>query len=165
MDSQESVLLKTIRASLAIFPSLQLAIEQGMGGCQAREKEEWMASVIYDFLKDNKYAPEVGDLEDYIEAIMDNEFDTVVDDGSLSVLARNISQLCRLHRDCKHEELSQQLTSLESQKQRMVLPKASESLQTLTTRDTPDQSSMETDEPSNPTDPEGWTVVNNRKRH
>jgi pre-rRNA-processing protein TSR2 len=171
METQETTLIKAVRASVAIFPALQLAIEQGMGGSQAREKEEWLVSVTYDFIRDNKFNPEIYELEDFIGEIIDNEFDTVVDDGSLEILSRNIYQLCRLQREAREEELIQQLEMLEIQKQRLQFPKESmdQPPSTMspsgTSKANTEETGMEVDDSRNEPDSEGWTVVNNRKRN
>ena len=99
------LLLQLLRLSLAEWPALQLAIEQGMGGTDARDKETWMAQVIFDFLQQNKHVVDEDELYDYIADMMDNEFDTIVDDGSMTMLIRRISVYCKLHLDGKEAEL------------------------------------------------------------
>ncbi|XP_035228269.1 pre-rRNA-processing protein TSR2 homolog, partial [Stegodyphus dumicola] len=60
----------------------QAAIDEGMGGPYAREKEVWMASEIENYFKryDN-VSPE--DIEAYLGAMMETEFETYFEDGSL----------------------------------------------------------------------------------
>lgn len=105
LNSQQPVLLQLLHHSLAEWPALQLAIDQGMGGTNAREKQVWMGQVVYDFLLENKHVVDPDELYDYIADMMDNEFDTIVDDGSMSFLTRRISYFCKLALEDKEEEL------------------------------------------------------------
>ena len=76
-----------------------------MGGPQAREKEQWMGQVINDFCVDNKYQPESGELLDYVEEILDNEFDTIVEDNSLRIFCRKVCTYCTMVTEGKEAEL------------------------------------------------------------
>lgn len=67
-----------------------MAIEQGMGGPEAREKEDWMADVIANYCKDEGSSLDQYNLEEYVETIIDNEFDTILEDGSIPLFARRI---------------------------------------------------------------------------
>lgn len=64
-----------------------------------------MGQVIYDFLLLNKHVVDEDELYDYIADIMDNEFDTIVDDGSMSLLTRRIFLFCKLHLESNEQEL------------------------------------------------------------
>ncbi|KAI1295472.1 Pre-rRNA-processing protein TSR2 -like protein [Halotydeus destructor] len=107
------VFLSAVRLSLSEWPALQLAIEQGMGGDQAREKESWMAEVICDYFNDNRGTIDHGDLEEYIEEIVDNEFETVVHDGSLT---RLVHVLCYYRSLCKDEKVAELETIINRKK-------------------------------------------------
>lgn len=85
-----TALLAIIRNEIKSWSSLQVAIEQGMGGPAAREKEEWMVDVIANYCKDEGSSLDQYELEEYVETIIDNEFDTIIEDGSLSIFARKI---------------------------------------------------------------------------
>ena len=60
--------LKVIEQLLDEWPALQVAIDNGMGGCYSREKKEWMSKVIQDFFRQNQglQPDEVGDYIDEI---------------------------------------------------------------------------------------------------
>jgi len=180
MDTSQPILLQLIRATLSTFPALQLAIQQGMGGNQAKEKEQWMANVIHDFILENKpNLVSTDEMTDYVAEILDNEFDTVVEDGSISAMSRNLGHLCRLDLDGRQDEMNQQLTILLAQKQNMqsifplqastqTSPNISASNPTTSaslgrSRQQQQQSNdMEVENNPNTPDPDGWTVVNNR---
>ena len=102
----DPLLLQLLHHSLSEWPALQLAIDQGMGGADARQKQTWMGQVIYDFLLLNKHAVDEDELYYYIADIMDNEFDTIVDDGSMSLLTRRVTHFCKLQLEGNEQELS-----------------------------------------------------------
>lgn len=102
----DPLLLQLLHHSLTEWPALQLAIDQGMGGSNARQKQTWMGQVIYDFLLLNKHVVDEDELYDYIADIMDNEFDTIVDDGSMSILTSRIKHFCKLQVANNEQELN-----------------------------------------------------------
>ncbi|XP_066426641.1 pre-rRNA-processing protein TSR2 homolog isoform X1 [Molothrus aeneus] len=59
-----------------------LAVAQGFGGPQGPEKAAWLNSALLDFFTQNADL-EQEEVEDFLAEVMDNEFDTVVEDGSL----------------------------------------------------------------------------------
>ena len=89
---------------------LQVAVENSLGGPQSREKAEWMVEVTTKYLSNNGQnimcvmyswpnhhcwflytccvvttaGVHTYDIEDFLDAILDQEFDTLVEDGSLS---------------------------------------------------------------------------------
>ncbi|XP_058684872.1 pre-rRNA-processing protein TSR2 homolog, partial [Poecile atricapillus] len=60
----------------------QLAVAQGFGGPQGPEKAAWFSSALLDFFSHNADLQQE-EVEDFLAEVMDNEFDTVVEDGSL----------------------------------------------------------------------------------
>ncbi|XP_021404278.2 pre-rRNA-processing protein TSR2 homolog [Lonchura striata] len=71
-----------VRAVLGGWAALQLAVAQGFGGPQGPEKAAWLSSALLDFFTQNADL-EQEEVEDFLAEVMDNEFDTVVEDGSL----------------------------------------------------------------------------------
>ncbi|NXE58073.1 TSR2 protein, partial [Casuarius casuarius] len=72
-----------VRAVLGAWAALQVAVENGFGGTQGPEKAAWLAVALQDFFQRNAdLEPE--EVEDFLAEVMDNEFDTVVEDGSLA---------------------------------------------------------------------------------
>lgn len=95
-----------VKMSLAEWPALQLAIDQGMGGDVPREKEEWMAdTAIPHFFTENCGLIDRTELCEYIEKIMDDEFDTAVEDGTTSTLVAKICHYNNLIRDGKEADV------------------------------------------------------------
>ena len=100
--------IQLVKVSLSEWPTLQLAIEQGMGGSQAREKEEWMVSVLVSFFTDN-IGSSVHELSEYIEDIMDNEFDTMIHDSSSDLLASRLVRFYQMVRDGETDKINEVL--------------------------------------------------------
>ncbi|XP_032569674.1 pre-rRNA-processing protein TSR2 homolog isoform X2 [Chiroxiphia lanceolata] len=71
-----------VGAVLGGWAALQLAVAQGFGGPQGTEKAAWLRSALLDFFTQNADL-EQEEVEDFLAEVMDNEFDTVVEDGSL----------------------------------------------------------------------------------
>lgn len=170
--SQEPVLLQLLHHSLSEWPALQLAIDQGMGGTNAREKQVWMGQVVYDFLLENKHVVDPDELYDYIADMMDNEFDTIVDDGSMSFLTRRISYFCKLVLENNEGELrtilDKKRTSSSSKSNSEVKPQPRnvnetppQSTSNATSTDPVDQMVVDEKVDNDPDD--GWTVVG--KKH
>lgn len=74
--------VEVVKRVIGKWSALQIAIAHGMGGPFVREKEEWLCNVITDFFNQNSDLDpdEVGE---YIGEILNNEFDTLIEDGSL----------------------------------------------------------------------------------
>ncbi|KAL3851702.1 hypothetical protein ACJMK2_015429 [Sinanodonta woodiana] len=82
---------------------LQLAVSHGFGGAESREKASWMVYAVDQWFQENK-SIETFELEDFLADVLDFEFDTVADDGSLPEVARLI---CGFHRLCQAGDESQ----------------------------------------------------------
>lgn len=77
---------------------LELAVEHGFGGGESREKADWMVFAIDQWFKENKNL-ETFEVEEFLADILNAEFDTIADDGSLSQIA---SMICGVHRLCSN---------------------------------------------------------------
>ncbi|XP_072422592.1 uncharacterized protein [Chiloscyllium punctatum] len=72
-----------IRSALGAWPALQVVVENGFGGAYSQEKAAWMVTAVAQYFHDNvNLDPE--EVEDLLADLVYNEFDTVVEDGSLS---------------------------------------------------------------------------------
>lgn len=103
---------KAVRYILMEWPSLNFAIENGMGGRQAREIREWMCKTVSDTILRGQDI----DLEDFIAEIINQEFDTLIEDGSLEYNAKWID---KFYRDClqgKEQEVLDQLKKASDKK-------------------------------------------------
>lgn len=75
----------------------QLAIQHGFGGQYSREKGAWMVESVCNWFQDNA-GIESYELEEFIGTLLDNEFETRAEDGSLQEVCQKICSnfaLCR----------------------------------------------------------------------
>lgn len=96
---------KAVRYVLTEWPSLNIAIENGMGGPQAKQKQCWMCDHIGEMYTQNKDV----DLEDYLAELVNNEFDTIIEDGSLEYNAKWIE---KFFKDCLQGREQEVLNSI-----------------------------------------------------
>lgn len=160
----------SIGIALDEWDSLQASIEHGMGGEFTNEKIEWMIDVIKQYFIDTKNSFDFEDAVNYVEEIMDKEFDTIIEDGSTELLIRKIMKFFSLNNEQKYDELrsilNEKSTKLnatkELRKQKRLENKLNEDLEEF---DLDDNTSSEED--TNETnqkkdnratvDDEGWT--------
>ncbi|XP_003215767.1 pre-rRNA-processing protein TSR2 homolog [Anolis carolinensis] len=87
-----------VEALLNSWPVLQIAVENGFGGAYSQEKAEWMVGAVEQYFQSNADL-EPDEVEDFLAELMNNEFDTMVEDGSLTQVSQ---QLCLFFRQCQH---------------------------------------------------------------
>lgn len=93
--------IHAVRVLLSTWPVLQIAVDNGFGGVYGQQKAEWMIDVVQKYFYENSDLMP-SEVEDYISVLLDQEFNTVVDDGSLAQLSR---QLCSLFSECQQGAL------------------------------------------------------------
>ncbi|XP_063952350.1 pre-rRNA-processing protein TSR2 homolog [Lytechinus pictus] len=71
------------------WTGLQLAARHGFGGRDSLEKARWMVDAVYNWFLEND-GVEPYELEDCLADILDHEFDTVAEDGSLNKISIDI---------------------------------------------------------------------------
>ncbi|XP_065670700.1 pre-rRNA-processing protein TSR2 homolog isoform X3 [Hydra vulgaris] len=92
-----------IKKAFNYWSVLQISREHGFGGRNSFEKEEWLYdSVLQIFTENDVVFPD--ELEDFISEAIFNEFDTVVEDGTLNVLCK---QLCGFYDMCVNQQYQQ----------------------------------------------------------
>ncbi|CAH3046280.1 unnamed protein product [Pocillopora meandrina] len=109
-EENSDILLGSVQFVLSNWSVLQVAVENGFGGADTTEKAKWMVDVVNQVLRDNNTI-ENYELEDYIEEILFNEFDTMVEDGSLSKVAQKLCEFHRLWKEGKLLQMQQQISS------------------------------------------------------
>jgi len=80
-------------ARLALWPALQIAVQNGWGGPDSTEKRTWIASVIVDTFEERSTPPDAEYIEEMLLQIMDDEFETVIEDQSTESVAKDITNL------------------------------------------------------------------------
>ncbi|XP_076597431.1 pre-rRNA-processing protein TSR2 homolog [Chaetodon auriga] len=160
-----------VRAVLHTWPVLQIAVDNGFGGTYAQQKADWMVDVVQQYFHDNADLQQ-WEIEDFIAQLMDQEFDTVVDDGSLPQVSVSLLQVFSQWQQGALQQLKHTINILTQKTQRAKVTSA------VTQSD--DDSDGETQamdcESSSPsvrrTDPpppppkdeeDGWTVVRKKK--
>ncbi|KAF4072560.1 hypothetical protein AMELA_G00264550 [Ameiurus melas] len=188
VSSPREVFLEAVRAVLETWPVLQIAVDNGFGGVFSQQKADWMVDAVQQYFHDNSDL-EQDEVEDFLSELMNNEFDTVVDDGSLPQVAQKV---CVMFQQCKQGKLAEVRQHID----KLALKKASGRAKVTPIKSTEDadddgdcdnDESMECDEAgpgasvsstavklqqqqpfsSTPTDKEeeeeGWTVVCRKK--
>ncbi|KAM8933806.1 pre-rRNA-processing protein TSR2 homolog [Pelodytes ibericus] len=91
---------EAVRAVLGSWPVLQIAVENGFGGAYSHEKAEWMVGAVDQYFHTNSDLEQY-EVEETLLGMLNDEFDTLVEDGSQSLIAQ---QLCDLFTQCRHGE-------------------------------------------------------------
>ncbi|KAM4737633.1 pre-rRNA-processing protein TSR2 homolog [Anableps anableps] len=159
-----------VRAVLQTWPVLQIAVDNGFGGVYGPQKADWLVDVVQQYFHDNADLQQY-EVEDFLSQLMDQEFDTVVEDGSLPQVSQSLLQLFAQWQQGALQQLQsaiQALTHNKTQRAKVVAP--------------PTQSDEESDgetqvmecEESSPSissapppppqdEDDGWTVVRKKK--
>ena len=82
-----------IIARLALWPALRIAVQNGWGGPDSKEKRTWIASVIVDEFEEKSTPPDAEYIEELLLQIMEDEFETVIEDGSAESVANDVTKL------------------------------------------------------------------------
>ncbi|XP_071784188.1 pre-rRNA-processing protein TSR2 homolog [Asterias amurensis] len=136
-DSPLGIFYRSISSIFDGWTVLQLAVHHGYGGIHGREKASWMVDAVYNWFQDND-GIEPDELEGFISEILDNEFDTRAEDGSLLSISKRI---CGDFDKCKSGSHAVVLQSIQE------TPKASlDSCQAAANQDTEDTDDAPTHE-------------------
>ncbi|KAL1744482.1 Pre-rRNA-processing protein TSR2-domain-containing protein [Schizophyllum fasciatum] len=77
-------------ARLAIWEDLRVAVQENWGGPNAAEKRTWLAGVIVDAFEQEADTPDDQYIEEMLLQVMEDEFDTVIEDGTGEEVAKDI---------------------------------------------------------------------------
>lgn len=92
--SNTSILFaRGVIARLALWPALRIAVDQGWGGPESAEKRTWLASVLVDAFEEQDPKPDVTYVELTLLQVMEDEFETVLEDGSAEAVAKDVVRL------------------------------------------------------------------------
>ncbi|KAH9404759.1 rRNA accumulation- protein [Tyrophagus putrescentiae] len=172
----ENLLLIAVRVTLEVWPSFQMAISNGMGGPNVKEKIEWLAKMVVKLFSDNADGTVLpDDVLEYLDTVLDNEFDTVIDDGSAEMVSQSI--VAYYNRICagetqfvlnkmeevlkKNAQRKEQLQQASTSGQFEVTPK---STSTVKSSQTNASEMMDTEDANGEAVvDDGWTVVKRKK--
>ncbi|XP_030050136.1 pre-rRNA-processing protein TSR2 homolog [Microcaecilia unicolor] len=176
MMASRVLLAESVRAALGAWPVLQIAVENGFGGPHSQEKAEWMVGVVEQYFQTNADLQQY-EVEDFLAEILNNEFDTMVEDGSLPQVAH---QLCSLFQQCQKGEeaaVRERISQLSQSKtkgkitvvQSQVPEESEEEVPMETLEAIPTMPTVAPTAPSPPDveipaeDDDGWIVVQRKK--
>ncbi|XP_027131401.1 LOW QUALITY PROTEIN: pre-rRNA-processing protein TSR2 homolog [Larimichthys crocea] len=160
-------------AVLNTWPVYQIAVDNGFGGVYGQQKADWMVYVVQQYFHDNADLQQF-EVEDFIAQLMDQEFDTVVDDGSLPQVSVSLLQVFSQWQQGALQQLKLTISSLTQkagQRAKVTAPP------TAADDDSDDETQVMESESSSPSvsrmdaDPcprsqdekDGWTVVRKKK--
>ncbi|XP_048347030.1 pre-rRNA-processing protein TSR2 homolog [Sphaerodactylus townsendi] len=165
-----------VKAVLANWPALQIAVENGFGGAYSQEKAEWMVGAVEQYFQSNVDL-EPDEVDDFLAQMMNNEFDTVIEDGSLSQVSQ---QLCIFFSQCQQgnwaavqeaiarlAQKQQEATSIAARAQAAEGSSSEEEEQESEEEDMECNTNGPHPSPPPPTDPDhedGWTLVRKKKK-
>ncbi|CAN9515287.1 unnamed protein product [Ophioblennius macclurei] len=163
-----------VRAVLSTWPVLQIAVDNGFGGVYGEQKADWMVGVVQQYFHDNADLDQC-EVEDFLSELMDQEFDTVVDDGSLPQVSLRLVQMFSQYRQGALQQLEHIISTLtqnKGQRAKVTTPATQSDEET----DGEETQAMECDAsaPSGsrtqtpaaappPQEEDGWTVVRKKK--
>ncbi|XP_033485612.1 pre-rRNA-processing protein TSR2 homolog [Epinephelus lanceolatus] len=163
-----------VRAVLHTWPVLQIAVDNGFGGVYGQQKADWMVDVVQQFFHDNADLQRC-EVEDFIAELMDQEFDTVVDDGSLPQLCDSLMQVFSQWQQGALQQLKHTIDTFTQKKsQRAKVTAAptqcdddSDDETQVMECESSEQSSVSRKDPPPPPPPgeeeDGWTMVRKKK--
>uniref|UniRef100_A0A8C4QXU4 Pre-rRNA-processing protein TSR2 homolog n=1 Tax=Eptatretus burgeri TaxID=7764 RepID=A0A8C4QXU4_EPTBU len=177
LSSGTSVLFhQSVQAVLQAWPVLQIVVDHGFGGSQSKEKVDWMVDVVERFFIDNKDLHK-HEVEDFLEDILNNEFNTLVEDGSLPQVSQQLCtlfHLCQSGRDADvSDHILQLLQASSSTKANVVQAPLVESSSESEVEEAMECGELGLQDPpvnstsqgcSQGPDADGWTLVQRRRR-
>jgi hypothetical protein len=95
-EGREALFDAAVSAVLRGWPALKMAVSNQFGGPQSQAKATWMESATAQWMRENVEI-QADELETFLETLLYQEFDTIVDDGSTPEVSRKI---CDLYRSC-----------------------------------------------------------------
>ncbi|GIY06000.1 pre-rRNA-processing protein TSR2 homolog [Caerostris darwini] len=104
----DSVFLSYVRFTFKKWTGFQQAITEGMGGEFAKEKEAWLATEVENYFKryDSVHPDEI---EDYVGEMIENEFNTYFEDGSLQLVSKKLCEAYQLSLTNTEAEIFQEM--------------------------------------------------------
>jgi pre-rRNA-processing protein TSR2 len=163
-------ILPIIRSVFSRWTALQLAVAHSMGGPESETKYEAFIEAFGEYLTRNIRSTLVisaieSDIQQYLDEILDEEFNTVLDDGSSYELSKLFVRYIHLILQGKLNEIEQELQLQQSTSIQMSIrnknddddesSSSSESENDMIEEEKPKTQSMDIDE-------DGWTTVHRR---
>ncbi|XP_073814945.1 pre-rRNA-processing protein TSR2 homolog [Musca autumnalis] len=93
------------------WQNLRLAVEHGMGGRNGQQTAIDIMNYTYQYCIGNENITE-GELQDVIEELLDQEFDTICEDGSVVEIARHLLRYKYMSLQGQYVEIEAELSKL-----------------------------------------------------
>ncbi|XP_055854398.1 pre-rRNA-processing protein TSR2 homolog [Episyrphus balteatus] len=93
------------------WPDLKLAVEHGMGGRNGQQTAIEIMEYTYNYCIKNDKITE-GELQDVIEDLMDQEFNTLCDDNSIPEICKNLLRYLQMCKEEKYSEIEAEFQRL-----------------------------------------------------
>ncbi|XP_054878158.1 pre-rRNA-processing protein TSR2 homolog isoform X1 [Poeciliopsis prolifica] len=159
-----------VRAVLQTWPVIQIAVDNGFGGVYGQQKADWMVDVVQQYFHDNADLQQY-EVEDFLSQLMDQEFDTVVEDGSLPQVSQRLLQLFSLREQGALQQLRSTIHTLTQSKapRAKVTAPATQSDDEESNSETQGMEceescpSLSTIRPPPQDEEDGWTMVRRKK--
>ncbi|XP_038237572.1 pre-rRNA-processing protein TSR2 homolog [Dermochelys coriacea] len=159
-----------VRAVLGSWAALQIAVEHGFGGAHGGAKAEWLVGVVEQYFHSNA-ALELDEVEDFLAEVLNNEFDTIVEDGSLAEVSQQLQLLFALCQRGEGPALTEAIARLAWRQQEVgraaTQARPAEGSSSEEEEEKPEEV-MDCSSPGPPPDPppadDGWTVVQKKKK-
>jgi len=170
--SLQSVLIPIIRSVFSRWTGLQLAVTHEMGGHESQAKYEAFIEAFGDFLTRNSRSTAVieCDIQQYLEEILDEEFNTELDDGSSHELAQLFHRYLQMIAQGKLNEIQNELTAQQNNDSGIQMSVRNENDDSSSESEDSDDDMIteepETEKPKKPsmeTDEDGWTTIHRRR--
>eukprot|EP00118_Oscarella_pearsei_P004239 m.17766 g.17766 ORF g.17766 m.17766 type:complete len:187 (+) comp27551_c0_seq2:23-583(+) len=99
------VLHAALSRVLGSWRALKVAVEHGFGGIESKEKEKWLPEALIQIQTENASLDEI-EIGDYLNQIVFEEFDLIVEDGSLSQVSAYIHRVFSMWKRGATDELA-----------------------------------------------------------
>uniref|UniRef100_A0A3Q1G1L4 Pre-rRNA-processing protein TSR2 homolog n=1 Tax=Acanthochromis polyacanthus TaxID=80966 RepID=A0A3Q1G1L4_9TELE len=148
-----------------------IAVDNGFGGVYGQQKADWMVDVVQQYFHDNADL-QPSEVEDYLSDLMDQEFDTVVEDGSLPQVSVRLLQLFSQWQQGALQQLKHTINTLtqnQNHRAKVTAPPTQEESsddEAQVTTPTGKLGLCQVSQPRLPQDEEeedGWTLVRKKK--
>ncbi|KAI9580267.1 pre-rRNA-processing protein TSR2 homolog [Glossina fuscipes] len=93
------------------WQNLRLAVEHGMGGRNGQQVAIEIVDYIYKYCMGNENISE-GELQQVLEELMDEEFNTICEDGSIIEICRHLLRYKQMSLRGQYDEIESELTKL-----------------------------------------------------
>nr|CAH0100059.1 unnamed protein product [Daphnia galeata] len=152
------------------WTALQLAVEHQLGGTQSKEIAKWMMTVVENFFLENDDVL-AQEITEYMEDLMNNEFNTLCEDGSLEEMGESLCKYFRLIKDGKDAEVILELQKYKGSSVHLCKTASNhESIeQEKKNEESSDHQTVDSETPKKSTknepDEDGWVTVTKGKKH